>query len=84
MTEQELDALIDNAPEAKVRECLKYIVTEWFVEEDYPLMDGAEKVRTVNFEKELNSDTLEAVTLTLHTFGFSPKIGEKNQRLMSC
>jgi len=79
MTEKELDALIDNAPEAKVRMCLKYIVTEWFVEENYPLMNVAERVRTVNFEKEINSDTLEAVTLILHTFGFSPKtIEEEN------
>ena len=73
MTEKELDAKIDKAPIEKVRQCLKYIVGEWFVEESYPLKPGTERVRTVNFDKELNSDTLEAVTSTLHTFGFSPK-----------
>lgn len=76
MTEAQLDALIDKAPADKVRQCLKYIVSEWFVEESYPVEAGAERVRTVNFDKELNSDTLEAVTSTLHTFGFSPKVDE--------
>ena len=66
MTEAQLDNLIDKAPVEKVRQCLKYIVGEWFVE-------GTGTERTVNFDKELNSDTLEAVTGTLHTFGFSPK-----------
>lgn len=76
MTEQELDDKIDKATAEKVRQCLKYIVAEWFVEESYPMKAGAERVRTVNFDKELNSDTLEAVTSTLHTFGFSPKVDE--------
>ena len=74
MTEKELDQKIDKAPAEKVRQCLKYIVGEWFVEESYPLVAGSERVRTVNFDKELNSDTLEAVTTTLHTFGFSPSV----------
>lgn len=73
MTEKQLDALIDKAPVEKIRQCLKYIVAEWFIEEKYPLKAGSERERTVNFNKELSSDTLEAVTGTLHTFGFSPK-----------
>lgn len=76
MTERELDAKIDRAPIEKVRQCLKYIVSEWFVEESNPMKAGAERVRTVNFDKELNSDTLEAVTSTLHTYGFCPKVEE--------
>jgi hypothetical protein len=76
MTERELDNLIDKAPAEKVRQCLKYIVGEWFVEDSYPLEAGAERVRTVNFDKELNSDTLEAVTSTLQMYGFCPKVEE--------
>lgn len=72
MTEKELDALIDKASIKDVRQCLKYIVSEWFVEEDYPMEPGAERVRTVNFDKELDSDSLQMVTETLHTFGFCP------------
>jgi hypothetical protein len=73
MTEKELDRKIDKASADKVRQCLKRIVGEWFVEEKYPLKAGSERERTVNFNKELNSDTLEAVTAILHTFGFNPK-----------
>lgn len=65
MMEYELDSKIDKAPAKKVRECLKQIIGAWFVEDD--------EDRTVNFDKELNSDTLEDVTGILHTFGFSPK-----------
>jgi hypothetical protein len=72
MTERELDKKIDKAPIEKVRHCLKLIVSEWFIEDTYPLKAGSERVRTVNFNKELNSDTIEAVTTTLHTFGFCP------------
>ena len=70
MTEKQLDALIDRAPAEKVRLCLKYIISEWFVEREY------KKPGKVNFNKELNSDTLEAITTTLHTFGFCPKEGK--------
>jgi hypothetical protein len=76
MTERQLDAKIDNAPEEKVRACLKIIASLWFVEESYPLKAGSERITTVSFDKELNSDTLEAVTAELHRFGFSPKEGE--------
>jgi hypothetical protein len=63
MTEKQLDVLIDKASEKKVKACLKQIVSIWFVEDD---------TREVNFDKELNSDTLEAVTSTLQTMGFCP------------
>lgn len=65
MTEKDLDNKIDKAPEAKVKQCLKIIASLWFVE------DGK-----ATFNKELNSDTIEAVTGELHRFGFSPKEGE--------
>jgi len=62
MTESELDTKIDKAPEAKVKQCLKIIASLWFVEEGQ-----------ANFNKELDSDTIEAVTGELHRFGFCPK-----------
>ena len=62
MTEKELDTIIDKAPEKKVRECLKEIATLWFV-----------KNGIATFDKELDSDSLEAVTGALHTRGFSPQ-----------
>jgi hypothetical protein len=65
MNEKKLDAKIDRAPAEKIRQCLKYIVGAWFVERNG-------KNSTVNFNKELNSDTLEEVTTILHTFGFCP------------
>ena len=61
MTENELDVKIDKAPEAKVKQCLKIIASLWFVEEGQ-----------ANFDKELNSDTFEAVTGELARFGFCP------------
>lgn len=72
MTEKELDAKIDKAPEDKVKQCLKIIASLWFVEESYPLTPGSERTRKASFNKELNSDTLEAVTGELARFGFCP------------
>jgi hypothetical protein len=62
MLEKDLDKKIDKAPEVKVRECLKIIASLWFVK------DGV-----ADFNKELDSDTIEAVTGELHRFGFCPK-----------
>lgn len=61
MTEKDLDKIIDKAPAKKVRECLKEIVSLWFVENNI-----------ADFNKELNSDTFEAVTSCLHIHGFCP------------
>jgi len=60
---KELDKLIDSAPENKVREVLKQIAFEWW----------AVSTTKLDFDKELNSDTLEYVTTILHTNGFCPK-----------
>lgn len=73
MTEKDLDAIIDKAPVKKIRQCLKYIVGEWFVEED-------SGTRTVNFDKELNSNSLAAVTDILCSFGFCPPPKTKTRR----
>jgi hypothetical protein len=60
-TVKELNKIIDSAPEKKVREVLKQIAHEWWV-----------VGKKLDFDKELNSDTLEAVTTILHTNGFCP------------
>jgi hypothetical protein len=73
MTEKKLDDLIDKASEEKVRQCLKQIVGEWYVEDTFPLKAGAEKIRTVNPDKELNSDTIAYVSEILQAHGFYPK-----------
>jgi HEPN domain-containing protein len=62
MTKNELYAKIDKAPEEEVRECLKQIITQWFVE----------RYGRVAFDKPLGSDTIEDVTGILNTFGFCP------------
>jgi hypothetical protein len=62
-TEADLDATVDQLPEAACREALKQIATQWFVEED----------GTLNFDKELGSDQLEAVTQTLSSRGIYPR-----------
>ena len=61
MTEKELDNLIETASETKVKTCLKYIASLWFVEEGKAI-----------FDKELNSNIIEAVTGELARFGFCP------------
>jgi hypothetical protein len=61
-TVQELDKIIDSAPEKKVRMALKQIAYQWWGVGDQ-----------LDFNKELNSDTLEAVTSILHINGFCPK-----------
>jgi hypothetical protein len=76
MTERELDLIIDNAPERKVRECLKEIASLWFVARD---MAGRkyspEGSGIATFDKPIDGDIIEAVTGALHTHGFSPKEG---------
>lgn len=62
MTEKELDVKIEKAPIEKVRQCLKIIVSLWFVEE------GGE----AHFDKDISGDIIEAVTCELHRFGFCP------------
>lgn len=73
MLEKDLDKLIDKAPASKVRECLKQITGAWFAidpqDQGHKAFGGSRKL---DFNKELNSDTLEEVTSTLHTFGFCP------------
>lgn len=66
MDEKQLYSLVENASEYKVRSCLKSILSSWFVEED------EDETRKVNFNKELDSDTLEEVTTILHVHGFCP------------
>ena len=59
---KELNCLIKCAPEKQIREVLKQICKEWWV-----------VGKKLDFDKELNSDTLEAVTTVLHTNGFCPE-----------
>jgi hypothetical protein len=61
-TEQDLDAAVDTLPESEVRTIVKQIATLWFVEED----------ATLNLDKELGSDHLEAVTQALTSRGIRP------------
>jgi hypothetical protein len=61
MTEKELYALVDNAEEGYLRNCLKCILISWFVED-----------HKANFDKKLGADTIEEVTTILHNHGFCP------------
>jgi hypothetical protein len=61
----ELNKRILEASPAKVRHVLISICAEWWV-----------KKGKLDFDKELNSDTLEAVTTILHTNGFCPDEGK--------
>lgn len=61
-TEADLDSAVDHLPEAEVREIVKQIATQWYVEEDGSL----------NLDKDLGSDQLEAVTQALTSRGIMP------------
>lgn len=61
-TEQDLDNAVEALTEAEVRQIVKQIATLWFVEEDGSL----------NLNKELGSDHLEAVTQALTSRGIMP------------
>lgn len=67
MTEKQLDAKIDKAPEADVRACLKEIASLWFIESG-----RGRYTRKASFDKDINADIIEAVTGALHTRGFCP------------
>lgn len=61
-TETDLDKAVDALPETEVRDALKQIASLWFLEDDSSL----------NFDKELGSDHLEAVTQILSGRGIYP------------
>lgn len=61
-TVKELDQIIVSAPEKQVQAVLLQIAHEWWV-----------VGKKLDFDKELNSDTLETITTVLHTNGFCPE-----------
>jgi hypothetical protein len=61
-TEADLDAAIDALPIDECREIVKQIATQWYV-----MRDG-----TLDLDKELGSDHLEAVTQALTSRGIYP------------
>jgi len=61
-TEADLDAAVDALPIDEVRMIVKQIATQWYVEND----------GTLNLDKELDSDQLEAVTQALSSRGIYP------------
>jgi len=61
-TEADLDAAVDALPLNEVRMIVKQIATQWYVEND----------GTLNLDKELDSDHLEAVTQALSSRGIYP------------
>ena len=62
-TEADLDAAVDALPIDEVRMIVKQILTQWYVQNDGSL----------NLDKELGSDQLEAVTQALTSRGLSPE-----------
>jgi len=62
-TEADLDAAVDALPIDEVRMIVKQIATQWYVQNDGSL----------NLDKELGSDQLEAVTQALTSRGLSPE-----------
>jgi len=62
-TEADLDAAVDALPINEVRMIVKQIATLWYVKDD----------GTLDYDKELGSDQLEAVTQALTSRGLSPE-----------
>lgn len=62
-TENDLDAAVDTLPIDECRMIVKQISTLWFVEDD----------GTLNIDKELGSDQIEAVTQALTSRGIRPR-----------
>lgn len=64
ITLQDLHKLVDNASDKTIRDCLKEILQHWFIN----TTDG-----TVDLDKDLGSDQIMEITVTLQDQGFYPE-----------